>query len=105
MIYLNSIDVINTYKFSDEIDYQEFTNKGTYYKYMKADDAKPFWDNETYIFKVTYSEVVDSSYNKPKNYEEVINHYSKEGYSCQEKIEKEQYEKLLYILRKRKKQN
>jgi len=84
---LNSIDTTNTYKFNTEDDYQDFTHRGVYYKYIPTDDSTPSWDNATYTFKVTYKEVVDSAYNKPKQYEEVINYYSNKGYSCKEEIE------------------
>ena len=86
---LISIDVINTYQFNTEDDYQNFTYKGTYYKYIPTDDATPSWDKESYTFKVTYTKVVDSVYNKPKKYEEVIDYYSDKGYSCKEEIEKQ----------------
>lgn len=85
---LSRVEGINTYTFNDEIDYQNFTNKGTYYKYL-PNDAIPNWDNSTNTFEVSYSETIDSSYTKPKRYEEVIDYYKNKGYSCTEKIEKE----------------
>lgn len=86
---LDNIETISEYKFKDEITYQDFTNKGTYYKYIPNDNAVPNFDAATYTFLVKSVEKVDSSYDKPTNYEEVISYYSDDGYVCQELIEEE----------------
>ena len=85
---LSSVDITNSYKFTNEEDYQNFTYRGLYYKYMPTEDATPKWDNNTYTFEVKYKETVEVGYKKPQKYEEVINYYSSKGYSCKEEIEK-----------------
>lgn len=87
---LESIDTVLTYQFEEE-DYQDFILRGAYYKYMPDDNVQGGWDkdDEEFIFKVITKVYVDTSYNKPTNYEEVLSYYKSEGYTCSEKIESE----------------
>lgn len=96
---LESIDTVMVYQFNEE-DYLDFINKGTYYKYMPESDTEGGFDkdDDLYRFKIITKERVDSSYNKPTNYEEVFSYYKGEGYTCNENIEKEQYGEFLCTL-------
>lgn len=87
---LESIDISKLYTFNTEDDYLDFINKGLYYKYMPESDTEGGWDKDdtAYTFKVITKERVDTSYNKPTNYEEVLSYYKTENYSCEEFIEK-----------------
>ena len=87
---LESIDISKLYTFNTEDDYLDFINKGLYYKYMPESDTEVGWDKDdtAYTFKVITKERVDTSYNKPTNYEEVLSYYKTENYSCEEFIEK-----------------
>ena len=84
---LESIDTTIIYQFN-EADYQNFILKGTYYKYMPSSDAEGGWDkNDTeYTFKVITKERIDTSYNKPTNYEEVLAYYKAANYTCKESL-------------------
>lgn len=88
---LEKIDTITIYKFHNEKDYQDFINKGTYYKYMPEDDIQGGWDidDTNYTFKIITKEEVDSSYKKPTGYEEVLSYLKRDGYTCTENIKKE----------------
>lgn len=84
---LEKVDTTMIYQF-EESDYQEFIMKGTYYKYMPDSNTEGGWDKDdtSYTFKVMIKEEIDSSYNKPTAYEEVLSYYKKEGYTCKEDI-------------------
>ena len=87
---LESVDVNKLYNFSDEDSYLDFINRGLYYKYMPSDDdSEGGWskDDSLHTFKTIEKERVDTSYNKPTNYENVFSYYKDEGYNCSEKIE------------------
>lgn len=85
---LESIDNITIYQFNEE-DYQDFILRGTYYKYLPDDSREGGYkqDDTNYTFKIMSTEEVDTSYNKPTNYEEVFSYYKKEGYTCTEKVD------------------
>lgn len=87
---LERVDTTLIYQFNEE-DYQDFILKGTYYKYMPDSDTEGGWDKDdtTYTFKVITKKSIDTSYNKPTAYEEVLTYYKAEGYTCTEDIEKE----------------
>lgn len=87
---LESVDTITTYQFTEE-DYQDFILKGTFYKYLPEGNQNGGFkqDDENYTFKIMMKEEIDSSYNKPTSYEEVLSYYKAEGYTCKEEIEKE----------------
>lgn len=87
---LEDIDTVMVYQFKEE-DYQEFIMKGTYYKYMPDSDTEGGWDkdDDAYTFKIMTKVRIDTSYDKPTNYEEVLAYYKKEGYNCTEDINKD----------------
>lgn len=87
---LVNIDTTILYQF-DELKYQDFIFKGTYFKYMPQKNQKGNWEknDEEYTFKVMTKEIVDTSYNKPTNYEEVLSYYKKAGYTCTESLTNE----------------
>lgn len=88
---LESIDIVQAYKFMTEDSYLDFINKGLYYKYMPdEDDANggyKFYD-DSYTYQMTMKEYVDIAYDKPTNYEDVLAYYKDDGYSCNEDIVK-----------------
>lgn len=81
---LKSIDTTMMYQFTED-DYQDFIMRGTYYKYMENSED---WDknDEEFTFKVVTKKMIDTSYNKPTDYEEVLFYYKNEGYTCTEEI-------------------
>ncbi len=87
---LEKIDTDRIYKFSEN-DYLDFVNKGLMYQYMPDDSATGGWDkNDTdYTFSMYMKETVDTSYNKPKDYEGVLADNKNNGYKCEESIEGE----------------
>ena len=84
---LQTIDTTTLYQFNEK-NYQDFILKGTYYKYMPSSNSNGGWDkNDTeYTFKVITKTKIDTSYNKPTNYEEVLSYYKHDGYTCTESI-------------------
>lgn len=88
---LSSVDTTETYQFLDEEDYQDFINKGIYYRYMPDDNTEGGWDKDDlkHTFKIIIKERIDSGYDKPINYEDVLASSKKEGYQCEENIVKE----------------
>ncbi len=85
---LESIDTTMIYQFITEEDYQEFINKGTFYRYMPDEDTDGGWskDDTAHTFTIITKENIDDTYDKPTNYEEVLITLKKDGYSCQENI-------------------
>lgn len=88
---LITIDTNKVYSFLSEEAYQDFIIKGTIYKYMPAAEVDGGYsqNDEELNFKVITKEKVDSSYNKPTNYEEVFTVNKQEGYACSENVEKD----------------
>lgn len=84
---LLNIDITNYYQFT-ESNYNDFILKGTIYKYTPSKD-KGTWtkDDNNYTFTTTTKEIIDTSYNLPTNYEEVLSYSKNNGYTCTEKIE------------------
>lgn len=76
----------NLFRFSNQTAYENFINNGSIYSYM-PDNSKSFTPNND-KFTVEYiSEVeVDSSYDGPVLYEELISYYTSNNYSCSERI-------------------
>ena len=71
---LKSINTTLVYQFNSA-SYQDFILKGTYYKYMPEDiDGGFSKDDDKYTFTTITKEVIDTSYNKPTNYEEVLSY-------------------------------
>ena len=83
---LEFIDTTLVYQF-EESTYQDFIMKGIYYKYMPTSGGSWDKDDENFTFKVLTKEVVDTSYDKPRAYEEVLSFYKADGYICTEAIE------------------
>ncbi len=85
---LENIELTKIFKFNDHLSYQDFINKGTMYKYMPTDDTNGGYkqDDENSTFTIITKESVSASYSEPTNYEEVLYHYKKEGYTCEEKL-------------------
>lgn len=83
---LEFIDTTIVYQF-EESTYQDFIMKGTYYKYMPTSGGSWDKDDENFTFKVVTKEIVDTSYDKPKAYEEVLSFYKADGFVCTETIE------------------
>ena len=84
---LDNVETVMVYKFNDESVYQDFFYRGSYYKYIPTKDAVHSFDDTLRTFEVKSVKKVDSAYDKPTNYEEVISYYSNDGYVCQELIE------------------
>jgi hypothetical protein len=83
---LKSINTTLVYQFNS-VSYQDFIMKGTYYKYMPDDKDGGFSkDDDKYTFTTITKEIIDTSYNKPTNYEEVLSSNKKNGYTCIEEI-------------------
>ena len=87
---LESIDTTINYQFTEEA-YQNFIIKGLYYKYLPDDGQEGGYkqDDENYTFKIMMTEEIDTSYNKPTAYEEVLSYYKNQGYTCTEEINEE----------------
>ena len=87
---LESIDTTTIYQF-DEEGYQEFIMKGLYYRYLPDDGQEGGYkqDDENYTFKIMMTEKVDTSYNKPTAYEEVLSYYKNQGYTCSEEMDED----------------
>ena len=83
---LEIIDATIIYQF-EESTYQDFIMKGVYYKYMPTTGGDWEKDDENFTFKIITKEVVDTSYNNPKAYEEVLSFYKADGFTCTEAIE------------------
>lgn len=85
---LESVDINNLYKFQTEDSYLDFINRGLYYRYMPDENTEGGWsqDDEAHTFKIITKDRVDTAYNKPTNYEEVLSYYKNEGYTCQENM-------------------
>lgn len=83
---LLNIDIIMNYQFTNK-DYQNFIMKGTIYKYTPSND-KGTWsiDDKNYTFTTKIKEVIDTSYNLPTDYEEVLSYNRNKGYVCTEEI-------------------
>ena len=85
---LENTETTLVFKFDTETDYQDFIMKGTMYKYVKVDDLDAGYKNDdiNYTVTITSKESIDSSYQKPTNYEEILSYNKREGYTCEEKI-------------------
>ena len=85
---LDSIDKVSLYRFLNEDSYLNFIGKGLYYKYLPDNSDVGSWskDDDKYYFKFIVSEKVDSLYDKPVEYEEILSYYKGQGYECEENI-------------------
>ena len=85
---LEYVDKLSVYKFTDEDEYNDFMESGSYYKYLPEENGGITPDDNNSSFSIV--ERVDATkadYKLPTGYEEVIKYYKKEGYTCEEKIE------------------
>lgn len=85
---LQTIETTLIYQFTSASSYQDFINKGTYYRYMPDDNTEGGWDknDEEHTFKIITKERIGTEYNKPTQYEEVLAYYTDEKYTCEENI-------------------
>ena len=85
---LEYIEGTKEYQFSSKDSYQDFIQNGTFNKYIEEDEKNSSFsqDEENNIFKTNLKTIVDSSYNKPTNYEEALSREKADGYSCQERL-------------------
>ena len=74
------------YQFTNK-DYQNFIMKGIIYKYTPSNNEGTWSkDDNNYTFKTSIRKVIDTSYNLPTNYEEVLLYNKNKGYICREEI-------------------
>lgn len=87
---LSSVDISKLFKFQTEESYLDFINKGLFYRYMPEENTEGGWnqDDEAHTFQIITKERVDTAYNKPTSYEDVLPYYKNQGYECTENIEK-----------------
>lgn len=85
---LEYIEGTKEYQFSSKDSYQDFIQNGTFNKYIEEDEKNSSFsqDEENNMFKTNLKTIVDSSYNKPTNYEEALSREKADGYSCQERL-------------------
>lgn len=85
---LEKIDSIITYKFNTKDDYEKFINDGSIYTYMPESTKKHIPNINNLTIQYITEVFVDSSYNGPVEYEEVITQNKTNEYNCSEKVEK-----------------
>ena len=74
------------YQFTNK-DYQNFIIKGTIYKYTPSSDEGTWSkDDNKHTFITSVRKLIDTSYNLPTSYEEVLSYYRNKGYVCTEEI-------------------
>ena len=81
-----SMDINTDYVFSDIEYYNDFKNKGIFYKYMKTTDTYKF-DDVNYTYRVFSSIDVENNYFLPSEEEELITYFNNDGYNCKIKEE------------------
>lgn len=87
---LTSIKTVTLYQFNTATAYQDFINKGTIYKYMPDDpdiEGGFTQDDAANSFSIITTEKIDTDYNKPTAYEEVLSTYKSDNYSCSESVD------------------
>lgn len=77
---------INLYKFNEQIDYENFINNGTVFDYMPEYAKNYTPDNDKFTIRYETRREIDSSYQEPTEYEELITYYKNRGYVCSEQI-------------------
>ena len=83
---LLNIDITMNYQFTNK-DYQNFIMKGIIYKYTPSNNEGTWSkDDNNYTFKTSIRKVIDTSYNLPTNYEEVLLYNKNKEYICREEI-------------------
>ena len=88
---LEKKDVTQNFVFNTREAYEDFISKGKMYRYTpdKNTDGGTKQNEEENIFSIFYKEDITSSYKDVVQYEEVIAKEKKEGYTCEEKVERE----------------
>lgn len=83
---LLNIDITMNYKFTNS-NYQNFIIKGTIHKYTPS-SVEGTWskDDNKHTFTTQIRKLIDTSYNLPTNYEEVLSYNKNNGYVCTEEI-------------------
>jgi len=83
---LQYVEGINLYTFNEQVDYEAFINNGTVFDYM-PESAKSYTpNNDNFTIKYETRREIDSSYQEPTEYEELITYYKNRGYVCSEQI-------------------
>ena len=83
---LQFVEGINLYTFNEQEDYENFINNGTVFDYM-PEFAKSYTpNNDEFTIKYETRREIDSSYQDPTEYEELIAYYKNRGYVCSEQI-------------------
>lgn len=83
---LLNIDITNNYQFTKN-NYQNFIHRGTIYKYTPSNNEGTWSKDDTnYTFTTSIRKLIDTSYNLPTNYEEVLSDNKNNGYVCTEEI-------------------
>lgn len=84
---LENVETTQIYSFLSTDNYEDFINKGLFYKYMPNDENGGFKeDKENNTITYVSKEFVDSNYSESTNYEEIISQNKKDGYTCEEQI-------------------
>ncbi|MEE3342665.1 MAG: hypothetical protein VZS44_01075 [Bacilli bacterium] len=89
---LVKVRVTLRYNFVDENSYLDFKNNNRYFSYMVENNKHTTGsfdlDDENNSFVTFADTVVDEAYENSVDYEEILSLNTKDGYSCEEKIEK-----------------
>lgn len=84
---LVTVNKVSLFTFLNQTDYETFINNGSVYSYM-PDNSKDFTpDNDKFTVEYVSEVAVNSSYDGPVEYEELISYYTSKSYSCSERIE------------------
>ena len=83
---LQFVEGINLYTFNEQVDYEDFINNGTVFDYMPESAEKYTPNNDEFTIKYETRREIDSSYQEPTEYEELITYYKNRGYVCSEQI-------------------
>ena len=83
---LQFVEGINLYTFNEQVDYEAFINNGTVFDYMPESAEKYTPNNDNFTIKYETRREIDSSYQEPTEYEELITYYKNRGYVCSEQI-------------------
>lgn len=81
-----SMSIDTDYIFFDKEYYNDFKNKGIFYKYMNETDTYKF-DDTHYTYRVFSKVDVNTDYFLPSKEEELITYFKNDGYDCSIKEE------------------
>ncbi|MDY4996898.1 MAG: hypothetical protein SO108_04285 [Bacilli bacterium] len=87
---LEYVEEIKQYQFKTTDAYQEFIQEGTFNQYVDSEEKNVSisHDEQKNIFQTSLKVTIDSSYNKPQNYEDALSYEKENGYTCQESLGK-----------------